>query len=135
MPISASIPEQTAADSADTTNRDARNSDELFTLNKRVLTAVTPHQAIVVAAIQALRKASGIWPSGVAVARKLGRNMTVVRRHLLKLERLGVLLWAGEDVRVVIEPAGVFLGAPLFLSPNTELTRLDGIDAQGRQIP
>lgn len=95
------IPEHATSESA-LPERDSAH------LRGRALTSVTPGQAALVDTIRALHSAAGGWPSGARVARALGINITCARRRLKRLERLGVLLWAGGDVRIEREPDGVF---------------------------
>lgn len=112
MPISSSIPEQTTGHDPDIGITESRYSEDRNHLSKRALTAVTPRQAELIAAIHTFRAAVGRWPAGIALARALGRNMTIVRRRLVRLERLGIVLWAGGEVRIVLQPDGVFLTLP-----------------------
>ncbi|HXG69947.1 MAG TPA: hypothetical protein VNJ04_04960 [Gemmatimonadaceae bacterium] len=96
------IPEHASSESAFPTRDNSA-------LRARVLTSVTPRQAELVATIRALHLSTGCWPSGAGVARALGVNPTSVRRRLRNLERIGVILWAGGDVRIAREPDGLFL--------------------------
>ncbi len=109
MAISTAIPEQTTTDQNGRGIADVDISERKFSLNKRVLTAVTPRQAAMVAAIRALHAIAGVWPSGIGVARALRITRTAAYRRLKTLERIGIVLWAGGDVRIALQPDGVFL--------------------------
>lgn len=109
MAISSQIPERTAVVAATIENPASENTTKINPLNGRVLTAVTPRQAELVASILAIHHATKRWPSGLGVARAVGRNIASVTRRLRRLEKIGVVVWAGGDVRVVVEPDGVFL--------------------------
>ena len=109
MPPSSSLPEQHATNSSGIGIPGAKINANDSHLDTRVLTAVTPRQATMVAAIRALHAVAKIWPSGIAVARALGITRPAAYRRLRTLERIGAILWAGGDVRIVLEPDGVFL--------------------------
>ncbi len=109
MTTSTVIAEQDRCDAFDPANPDARYFDNRAHLNERALTAVTPNQADLIRVILSIHDVTRRWPSCLGVARAVGRNVTSIRRRLLRLERLGVILWAGGDVRVVLKPDGLFM--------------------------
>ncbi len=109
MPISPAIPEQTTGDSCGVVNSDAKYSKIAHHMNGRSLTAVTPRQAQIIAAIHTLRARIGRWPSALAIAREIERNITIVRRRILVLQRIGVVRWTERGVGIVRQPDGVFL--------------------------
>lgn len=108
MSIKAPIPELVSSHASDVGIYDSINIENKSTLDRRVLTAVTPPQWRIVEAIRRHYVRFGLWPSGCAVSRAVGRSLNATTRQIRRLERIGVLRWADASVSILREPDGVF---------------------------